>query len=469
MKNTLLSISMLKRIFEKTFWRRELAFGLAALLLISVSTFAQAPNAFTFQGVARDASGKILANAEILLNISILRDSPDGQQVSSHNPIVYSNNNGVFTTMITDQALTAELLSIGKYFLKVKMTYDGETIDIGTTQLNSVPFSLVANKLPDLDPIAQVGQQGSGKLLAPFFLNAAAPSLIWYPRRNAFKVGTGAQDENSFADGSIALGTGVLANVADGTALGRYNDLSVDLFQGAESQRLFQIGNGSAADKRRNALTILKNGNVGIGNNVLEPEYLLDLGGRMRIKDNGIKSAGIFLDGSTTKEAAFIGMKENTEVGFFIGGDWQFFVNSGGNGRIQGILFSSDRRLKRDFAPINNSLAKINNLKGQHYYWKDTTKTQDLQTGLIAQDVEKYFPELVITGDDGIKSVNYIGLIPHLIESVKALKAKDEEFVALQKELVGYKKLQSQIDELKAELTKQAASVNQANQTTQSK
>lgn len=46
---------------------------------------------------------------------------------------------------------------------------------------------------------------------------------------------------------------------------------------------------------------------------------------------------------------------------------------------------------------------------------------QSLQTGLIAQEVEVLFPELVKTDDKGFKSLNYSGLIPHLIESVKQL------------------------------------------------
>lgn len=460
---------MLKRIFEKTFWRRELAFGLAAFVLLSFSTFAQAPNAFTFQGVARDANGKVLANTEIIFKATIFKGLPDvGIPVTTDQLVLLTNSSGVFTTTLSGAyagSLNSENLSEGDFYVETKIN----GIFLGITKLESVPFSLVANKLPNLDPIAQIGQIGAGKSIIPESLNSSAPSFIWYPKRNAFKVGTGAANEDSFAENSVALGTGVLANVSDGTALGRFNDLSNNLFQGAEFQRLFQIGNGSASNSRKNALTILKNGNVGIGNNVLEPEHLLDLGGRMRIKYANNQTAGIFLDGNTTKEAAFVGMKQDSEVGFFIGGDWKFWVNSGGEGFLVGTHHSSDRRLKRDFAPLCNSLGSINNLKGQHYYWKDTTRTQQLQTGLIAQDVEQYFPELVSTDEKGFKSVNYIGLIPHLIESVKALKAKDEEFAALQKELVGYKSLQNQIDELKAELSKQAASGNSTNQTTQTK
>ncbi|MCE7060086.1 tail fiber domain-containing protein [Dyadobacter sp. CY343] len=485
MKNTLLSLRMIKFLFEKRFWRRELAFAVAAFLLGTFSTFAQAPNAFTFQGVARDASGKVMANTDILVEASLYKEN-DAAAFAVDQVLVTTNSAGVFVLTLSGALfgdLNAEVLAKGEFHIGLK--FNGNDVDFGTTKLLSVPFALVANKLPNLDPIAQVGQLGSGKELPASFFTADenAPNFVWYPRKNAFKVGTGIINEDSFGEGSIglgigsispgsgsvAIGTGAVARIANGTVLGNYNDISLPVGDNLDNQRLLQVGNGSSSNNRKNALTILKNGNVGVGSNTLEPEHLLDLGGRMRIKNSNSGTAGLFLDGEVTDKAAFIGMKNNTEVGFFIGGGWKFWVNSGGEGFLTNILHDSDRRLKRDFAPLSNSLFKIDNLQGQHYFWKDTTKTQLLQTGLIAQDVEEYFPELVTTNEKGFKSVNYIGLIPHLIESVKALKAKDEEFAALQKELLGYKTLQNQIDELKAELSKQAASTNSTNQTTQTK
>jgi hypothetical protein len=50
--------------------------------------------------------------------------------------------------------------------------------------------------------------------------------------------------------------------------------------------------------------------------------------------------------------------------------------------------------------------------------------------GVIAQDVEKVFPELVTTDDQGYKRVAYYGLIAPLIEAVKEL---DERVAALER------------------------------------
>lgn len=54
--------------------------------------------------------------------------------------------------------------------------------------------------------------------------------------------------------------------------------------------------------------------------------------------------------------------------------------------------------------------------------------------GVIAQEVEAVFPELVHKDEQGLRSVNYAGLVAVLIESVKEL---DERVRALERESSG--------------------------------
>ena len=75
---------------------------------------------------------------------------------------------------------------------------------------------------------------------------------------------------------------------------------------------------------------------------------------------------------------------------------------------------------------LENSPTHLTQLNGYHYYWKDEKRSKSLQTGVIAQEVEKIFPELVEKDEKGFLSVNYTGLIPHLIEAVKELKEQNE-------------------------------------------
>jgi hypothetical protein len=59
------------------------------------------------------------------------------------------------------------------------------------------------------------------------------------------------------------------------------------------------------------------------------------------------------------------------------------------------------------------------------------------QVGLVAQEVEKIVPEVVTTGPDGYKAIDYAKLVPLLIESIKAQQAmllkQQEEINALKK------------------------------------
>ena len=59
-----------------------------------------------------------------------------------------------------------------------------------------------------------------------------------------------------------------------------------------------------------------------------------------------------------------------------------------------------------------------------NYNWKDSGK---YTLGVIAQEVEEAFPELVTTDEDGFKAVNYNGLVGVLVETVKCLQGKVEE------------------------------------------
>ncbi len=83
--------------------------------------------------------------------------------------------------------------------------------------------------------------------------------------QNAFSFG-----RNSIASGNIAFATGYeTRSKADySTTVGAYNDTTdaPGIFNPQQSDRIFQVGNGTANNARRNAITVLRNGNVGLEN-----------------------------------------------------------------------------------------------------------------------------------------------------------------------------------------------------------
>lgn len=101
-----------------------------------------------------------------------------------------------------------------------------------------------------------------------------------------------------------------------------------------------------------------------------------------------------------------------------------------GNVLATGFLYSSDKNLKQDITPLSDSLSKILSLNGYAYNWKSTGQ-KDI--GVIAQEVEEVYPELVHTDASGIKSVEYANLIAPLIE---AIKEQQKEIDALKSQVV---------------------------------
>lgn len=98
---------------------------------------------------------------------------------------------------------------------------------------------------------------------------------------------------------------------------------------------------------------------------------------------------------------------------------------------LSGCTSSSDRRLKENIQPLTHSFENIMKLQGVSYSWIDKEKFgKEPQVGLIAQDLEKVYPEVVRTDSKtGYKSVAYDHLVAPLIEAFKVLNAKVESLI----------------------------------------
>ncbi|EKD65865.1 MAG: hypothetical protein ACD_49C00078G0004 [uncultured bacterium (gcode 4)] len=106
----------------------------------------------------------------------------------------------------------------------------------------------------------------------------------------------------------------------------------------------------------------------------------------------------------------------------------RMIIYSNWNAWLAGTLTqASDIRLKKEISQIENPLEKISQLEGVTYFWKDNTKDAKRQIGVIAQDVEKVFPETVNTDEKWMKSVAYGNLVAPLIEAIKELKSQNDK------------------------------------------
>jgi FtsZ-binding cell division protein ZapB len=95
--------------------------------------------------------------------------------------------------------------------------------------------------------------------------------------------------------------------------------------------------------------------------------------------------------------------------------------------RANGSRLTSDIRWKENIEPLNDALDLVSQLRGVSYDWIDPSRGEGRQIGVIAQEVEQVFPEVVHTDSQGYKSVEYAKLVAPLIEAVKTLKAENDE------------------------------------------
>ena len=153
-------------------------------------------------------------------------------------------------------------------------------------------------------------------------------------------------------------------------------------------------------------------------------------------------TAFVIGNGGYDSEGNYVGSSETFSNAFEVLFD--------GTTTIAGDLnINSDARLKSNIISLGATLSKLLQIDGKTYTMKKDANHKK-KIGLLAQDIEKVFPELVTESND-IKSVNYQGLVPVLINAMK----EQDEVIRSQNKLLSKQdainnKQQQEIDELKA-------------------
>ncbi|MCX6328291.1 MAG: tail fiber domain-containing protein, partial [Bacteroidia bacterium] len=239
---------------------------------------------------------------------------------------------------------------------------------------------------------------------------------------------------------STAMGLNTTAQAYGSLVIGRYNKISGTPTAWLFWEPLFVIGNGtSSADAdRSNAMTVYKSG-------------IADFGGYLNICRN------------STEPALYVNSAEalwynGTYFSWGYGGSYNVFNSStsigttdppgiytlyvAGSAYTTGTWNVSDIRWKKNIDNLDNVMGKVLKLNGVSYDWRqdefpDMHFDSGRQIGLIAQDVEKIYPELVKTDDKGYKAVNYEKLTVILLEGIKEqqkqIEAQNERIQKLEK------------------------------------
>jgi trimeric autotransporter adhesin len=101
------------------------------------------------------------------------------------------------------------------------------------------------------------------------------------------------------------------------------------------------------------------------------------------------------------------------------------------------VNVSSDARLKSNIISLGSTLSKLLLIDGKTY---TMNKDGDKKIGVLAQDIQKVFPELVSEDDNQMLAVNYQGLVPVLINAIKEQEDKITRLENLVEQLINNKK-----------------------------
>jgi hypothetical protein len=221
------------------------------------------------------------------------------------------------------------------------------------------------------------------------------------------------------------------------------------------------VGTTTASDfniitNNTNKITILSNGNVGIGEANPSSKFQIT-GGNMLIDNSSTGTAPIRLKGTGTTTGfdiqndnndAYLWNRDSGNIYFATAGVLRMTIASNGSiGAPSGtnIYNASDIRLKRNITVITNGLDKINALNPVKFNWIDgfePTENEKVLLGFIAQEVQSVIPESVedfgnnsITiGETIVENplrVNEKFIIPVLVKAIQELSIEIEQLKAL--------------------------------------
>ena len=278
----------------------------------------------------------------------------------------------------------------------------------------------------------------------------------------------------AFGDYSTSMGAATVARSYASVAMGMYNDsvATANPTSPVATDPVFMIGNGTSDANRSNAMTVLKNGNTGIGTS--QPQFRMhvvtndaqNFGFRQGIMientADGIGNTGEAAisfknsgDAGTNSKQWMVGLNQSRNFAFAYGADFaggtvtKMLLDSTGQlgigttapteklhviGNIfaSGTITPSDLRYKKNIEVIDHPLEKIDEIRGVTYDLKtdefpESGFSNEKQAGVIAQEVEAVLPQVVVTDKNGYKAVDYSKIVPLLIEGIKAQQKQIED------------------------------------------
>ncbi len=438
-------------------------------LFISTLLFSQAPEGINYQAVMRNNSGNLVTNSTVAIRVQIRQVSSAGTTVYQERHSIISSSQGLINMVIgagTPQVGTFDNINwaVGPFFVNLAVDFSNGANyqDFGTQQLMSVPYALYAKTSG-----AQLNQWRYGNtvpvnslgVLGDFYLDVLTGNVYYKNGTTTWvltgnikgPVGpsgtTGAQGAQGIqgltgsqgiqgATGAAGTngtnGQNTLVKTTTETAGANCTTGGVKIEYGLDAN-----SNGILDVSEINA-TLTKyvcNGAVGLTGAVgaSGAQGIQGIAG-LTGATGAQGPAGLLTSGTTAGNTTYWNgtawVTNNSNIfnnGANVGiGTTTPSVKLEVNGRLktQGINELSDVRYKKDIHTLVNSLEKIKELRGVSYKWRvddfpNNNFDSSIQIGLIAQELELVYPELINNDNNGYKSVDYSKIVAILIEAFK--------------------------------------------------
>jgi subtilisin-like proprotein convertase family protein len=357
-------------------------------------------DAWTYQGQLSDANGPINGSADF--QFTLWEDDDSTFAVDQIGGVAARNSvalvNGVFTVQDLDFG-ALDTLSAGRW-LQIAVRSPAGSGSFTTlsprTKLRPAPFALASQAL--VDPTG-----------------AYQPAVIVDSSSNAIA-------QNNFTVGGTLFVTGAANITANVSVTGSGTGIPMVIDGGNDTNLATDAGDLVLGSPTGTSIAIDNNEIQARNAGAAETLFLNFNGGAVNIATSTL--TGIFnVSGAAAKTG---------------GGSWSVL---------------SDERLKHDITPLEGSLDKLLSLRGVSFVYNDPEAINELpgrRTGMVAQEVERVFPEWVQQSGIGYKMLTFTGFEALTVEALRDLKLqKDRELAEIREENSA---LKARLDKLEAAL-----------------
>lgn len=466
--------------------RRSFITGTILILALAQMSWGITARTITYQGVLKDSNGDIVADGTYSLTFRIYNVETGGTELWTETHSSVNVQDGLFSVelgSITAMYIGGAAMFDEPYWLEIDV---GSTTMSPRTELTAVPYAIGAtsvygswNELQSrgrlginvagsadttIAVVIDSGKVGIGTMAPniPFQLERSHPGNFAASIENTADPNGGAgllvavsdttpnytsafrvegQGENYFNvsnNGRIQLGgpipwSGYKVHIKDSSGTRQTRGLDIKSYahysvnQSAYGLNVQATGGSSSGSAYSTYSSAYANGwgtaqgLYAYANTDTGAAYAI----RASANTNGSNRWVFYGSGGNFYMNGYMGINSTSYIGSYrlhVGGQ------AGGTTTWTQI---SDREFKDDVQTLPNAIDQLSKIRGVRFQWNDRTEDHGHETGekdigVIAQEIEEVFPELVITAENGYKSVGYAKFTPILIEAVKELKAEKD-------------------------------------------